>query len=46
VIEQSKNTLELLHNYIDTQELNVDTGKLKNLMQEIYIESLNMNKVE
>ena len=46
VIEQSKNTLELLHNYIDTQELNVNSDKLKNFMTEIYTEALNMEKTE
>lgn len=48
VIEESTNTLELLHNYIESQELNIDINKhkLKSLMTEIYTESLNIEKVD
>lgn len=48
VIEESTNTLELLHNYIESQELTIDINKnkLKSLMTEIYTESLNIEKVD
>lgn len=41
LVDESKNTLELLHEFIDNQELTVDSDKLKNIMQEIYLEALN-----
>ena len=43
-VDESKNTLELLHEFIDHQELLVDSGKMKNFMQEIYLEALNLEK--
>jgi len=43
-VDESKNTLELLHEFIDHQELPVDPGKMKNIMQEIYLEALNLEK--
>ncbi len=43
-VDESKNTIELLHEFIDNQELTVDSDKLKNIMQEIYMEALTMEK--
>lgn len=42
-VDEAANTLELLHNYIDSQELNVNNNKLKTLMNEIYTEAINLN---
>ena len=43
VIDQNKDTLSLLFDYIDTQELVIDNNRMKTLIQEVYIEALNSN---
>lgn len=42
MIDQSKSTLDLIYDYIDsTKQKNVDATKLKNMVRELYVEALN-----
>lgn len=41
IMDQTKDTKEILHSYIDSLETNVDKKKVKSLIDELYIEALN-----
>lgn len=42
IINQAEDTMTILSKYIDGQELNVASNRLKNLMQELYVEALSL----
>ena len=46
LIDQAEDTMTILSKYIDGLTLDVDSVKLKNLMRELYIESLNVEVTE
>jgi len=45
-IDQTEDTLTILSNYIEQQNLSVDQEKLKSIMRELYIEALSSENVE
>ena len=46
IINQAEDTMTILNKYIDGLTLNVESVKLKNIMKELYIESLNVEVTE
>lgn len=44
-VDQTEDTLSILLSYIDNQDLKVDNDKLKDIMRNIYNQSLNIDKV-
>lgn len=46
LINQAEDTFTILSNYIDNLTLDVDSTKLKNIMREIYVESLSAQSAE
>lgn len=46
MLDQSDDTLTILNKFVDgnTNDTNIDTKKLKNILRELYVESLNMDK--
>jgi hypothetical protein len=46
LIDQAEDTMTILSKYIDGLTLDVDSDKLKNLMRELYVESLNVEVTE
>jgi len=42
MVDQAEDTLTILNKYVDSiQENNLDNGKLKSILQELYVEALN-----
>ena len=46
IVNQAEDTMTILNKYIDGLTLNVESVKLKNIMKELYIESLNVEVTE
>ena len=46
IINQAEDTMTILNKYIDGLTLNVEPDKLKNIMRELYVESLNVEVTE
>ena len=46
IVNQAEDTMTILNKYIDGLTLNVEPVKLKNIMKELYIESLNVEVTE
>jgi DNA repair exonuclease SbcCD nuclease subunit len=46
IINQAEDTITILNTYIDSLTLNVEPVKLKNIMRELYVESLNIDVTE
>jgi len=46
IIDQAEDTMTILSKYIDHLQLQVESDKLKNIMRELYVEALNVEKVE
>ncbi len=46
IIDQAEDTMTILSKYIDNLQLQVESDKLKNIMRELYVEALNVEKVE
>jgi DNA repair exonuclease SbcCD nuclease subunit len=46
IIDQAEDTMTILSKYIDGLGLNVESEKLKTLMRELYVEALNLEKIE
>jgi DNA repair exonuclease SbcCD nuclease subunit len=46
LVNQAEDTMTILSKYIDGLTINVDSAKLKNLMRELYVESLNTEIIE
>jgi DNA repair exonuclease SbcCD nuclease subunit len=46
IVDQAEDTMTILGAYIDSQNINVDSNRLKSVMREIYVEALNMDKGE
>ena len=45
MIDQAEDTLTILNKYVDSiQEENIDNGKLKTILRELYVEALNTNQ--
>lgn len=42
ILDESKDTKEILHNYIDSLETSVNTGTIKSIMDELYSEAINL----
>ena len=42
ILDETKDTTEILHNYIDTLDTKVDRGKIKNVVDGLYHEALNL----
>ena len=42
ILDETKDTKEILHNYIDSLETSVDTGRVKSVMDDLYIEAINL----
>jgi small nuclear ribonucleoprotein (snRNP)-like protein len=42
IMDETKDTKEILHNYIDSLETNVNKNKVKSLVDELYIEAMNL----
>jgi DNA repair exonuclease SbcCD nuclease subunit len=42
ILDESKDTKEILHNYIDSIKTSVDTGTVKSIMDELYLEAINL----
>ena len=45
IINQAEDTMTILSKYIDDLPLNVEPEKLKNIMKELYVETLNEERV-
>lgn len=46
LIDQAEDTMTILSKYVDSLTMNVDSAKLKGLMRELYVESLNVEITE
>jgi len=46
IINQAEDTMTILNKYIDGLTLNVESDKLKSIMRELYVESLNVEVTE
>lgn len=46
LVDQAEDTMTILSKYIDGLSTNVDSSKLKGLMRELYVESLNVEIIE
>jgi DNA repair exonuclease SbcCD nuclease subunit len=46
LVNQAEDTMTILSNYIDQQNVNVSTTRLKSLMREIYVEALSTENIE
>jgi DNA repair exonuclease SbcCD nuclease subunit len=46
IVDQAEDTMTILRKYVDNLNLNVEPEKLKNILQEIYIEALNVEVVD
>ena len=46
ILEKAEDTVTILNHYIDDLNINVDADKLKSIMRELYIESLNVEMTE
>jgi len=46
IIDQAEDTMTILSKYIDNLQLQVEPDKLKGIMRELYVEALNVEKVE
>jgi hypothetical protein len=46
LVDQAEDTMTILSKYIDGLATNVDSTKLKGLMRELYVESLNVEIIE
>lgn len=46
IVNQAEDTMTILNKYIDGLTLNVEPVKLKNIMKELYVESLNVEVTE
>ena len=46
IVDQAEDTMTILSKYIDNSTLDVDSNKLKNLMRELYVESLTIETTE
>jgi DNA repair exonuclease SbcCD nuclease subunit len=46
LIDQAEDTMTILSKYIDSLQLNVEPDKLKTIMRELYVEALNVEKIE
>lgn len=46
LVDQAEDTMTILSKYIDGLATNVDSSKLKGLMRELYVESLNVEIIE
>jgi DNA repair exonuclease SbcCD nuclease subunit len=46
LINQAEDTITILNKYIDGMTLDVDNNKLKNHMRELYVEALNLQRIE
>lgn len=46
IVNQAEDTISILNKYIDGLTLNVEPDKLKNVMRELYVESLNVEVTE
>ena len=46
LIDQAEDTMTILSKYIDGLQLNVEPDKLKTIMRELYVEALNVEKIE
>jgi hypothetical protein len=44
LIDQAEDTITILNGYIDNLALDIDSSKLKNVMREVYVEALNIEK--
>ena len=44
LIDQAEDTITLLDSYIDNLALDLDNSKLKNVMREVYVEALNVER--
>ena len=44
MIDQAEDTLTIVNKYIDTLPEDVSKDKLKNIMRELYVEALNLEK--
>ena len=42
ILDETKDTKEILHNYIDSLETSVDTGRVKSIMDDLYLEAINL----
>jgi len=42
ILDETKDTTEILSQYIDSLETNVDKGKVKSLVDELYHEALSL----
>lgn len=45
-VDQAEDTITIINKVIDSSKLDVDSDKLKNILKEVYIEALNINKTE
>ena len=46
MVNQSEDTISILSKFIDGLSVDVDSDKLKKLMRELYVESLNVEIIE
>jgi len=46
VVDQAEDTLTILSNYIDQQNLQIQPEKLKTIMRELYLEALSSENIE
>jgi hypothetical protein len=45
MVDQAEDTLTVLNKFVDTiKEDNIDNGKLKTILRELYVEALNLEK--
>ena len=42
ILDETKDTKEILHQYIDSLDTTVDKQKVKSLVNELYFEALNL----
>lgn len=42
ILDETKDTTEILHNYIDTLDTKVERGKIKSVVDGLYHEALNL----
>lgn len=45
-VDQAQDTITILSNYIDSQNLNIESTKLKTIMRELYVEALSTENIE
>jgi len=42
ILDETKDTKEILHNYIDSLETSIDKGKIKSMVDDLYVEALSL----